>query len=144
MRLEWIRAEAIPSRWSRIAPLFSRLQERIHGFSAQAVYFEALRGEVIVWELKPPDNETAVAVFVTRVDVRHSGEKVFMVLHAAGEVLRNMDVVVRTFRTAAKMAGCSYAEVVGREGWVRALARQSARRSRVVAYLPLDPDGESV
>lgn len=127
----------VPGRWPVLEPLFRRIDHKLDGFSMKGLYRALIGGEVDLWEVGP--EEAPVAALVTRVDARAEG-RVFQVLHAAGDVLPHLDHVVATLRALARHTDCIHAEVWGREGWVRALAKQNAKRARTVAYLPLDVD----
>jgi len=125
----------IPGRWPLLEPLFSRIDHKLDGFSMKGLYQALIRGEADLWEVGPAD--APVAAFVTRVDTRVEG-RVLQMLHGAGEILPHLPAIESTLRALARHTDCIHGEVWGREGWVRALAKQNARRSRTVAYLPLD------
>lgn len=140
IRIVALASGEVPGRWPLVERHFQRIDAKLDGFSLKGLYQALIRGEADLWEMGPEN--APVAAFVTRVDVR-CDHRVLQVLHAAGEILPHLDHVAATLRGLGRYTGCAHVEVWGREGWVRALAKQNARRARTVAYLPLDDEGQT-
>jgi hypothetical protein len=103
--------------WPHVAPLLEMAVSRDRGRSSMDV----LRNDVGAGNCTVWINDDLSLAWVTSIEVYPTGKKVCLVRYCGGQGLDICQQAIETIAEYARVVGCDHLEIVGREGWLRAL-----------------------
>lgn len=115
--------------WVRSEPHLERAVEHADGaFDIDHVWSEIAAGRAQLW---PGQNASAV----TRIEVYPSGLKSLLFWLCGGADMEEVKAIHERASAWGKKMGCTRREIIGREGWVRALPGYRKASSHFIGEL---------
>ena len=133
MRLAPIPPEDIPGLWPEIEGYIGKMAEKYpDDWPAEVQVEKALAGILRLWLVVDDEARKHFAMVGTRITIAPSGKR-FMEVATTGGVEHQKWVHLKgTLEADARMQGCQWIEIRGREGWKKYMPDYAVRKDVVL------------
>lgn len=126
---------AVEFYWSNIVEMLKRVPDTWASTTLEALYNNAISGNMQVWLIGPKDKIVVVAF--THI-LNFPAARILEVIWLGGQgALDGLDVMDSTISEFARVQGCSRIDITGRRGWLPEAKRHGFREVATIFSRPV-------